>query len=118
MTRRALNAAGELLEDAWQRQVIGLASFYGWRTYHTHDSRRSQRGYPDLTLIRPPELIFAELKTRTGRISPEQAAWLADLEQIPGVDTYIWRPADFDDVHARLARGRNLTPASFDTLNR
>lgn len=122
MTRRAVNAKGDLTERAWQGQVLGLAAFYGWRAYHTHDSRRSQRGFPDLVLLRPPEIIFAELKTRTGKASTEQAEWLDGLALVaaslrahlpeglgadePRFDVYLWRPADFDTVHRRLARGR------------
>lgn len=129
MARRARNAGGELLEEQFQRQVLGLAEVYGWRSYHTHDSRRSQRGFPDLVLLRPPELIFAELKTDKGRLRPEQGEWLADLRALAraldetlgghpaanelAVDVYLWRPADFDAINARLARGRHrLEPAS------
>lgn len=110
-------------EAAFQQQVLNLAGFYGWRSYHTHDSRRSQAGFPDLVLLRDAELIFAELKTDTGRVRPEQKLWIGalgalslqlqhDLEQLDHdsdvhVDVYLWRPRDFDEVHARLARGRN-----------
>lgn len=115
-------------EAAFQQQVLNLAGFYDWRCYHTHDSRRSQPGFPDLVLVRGPELIFAELKTEKGRVRPEQAEWIAALsevgaavdavaqaaaldgyqpgDQTPRVDVYLWRPSDFDDLHARLARGR------------
>ena len=110
-------------EAAFQQQVLNLAGYYGWRSYHTHDSRRSQAGFPDLVLVRGPELIFAELKTDTGRVRPEQQEWIAalqaistelvvDLEQLDHdshacVDVYLWRPRDFDELHARLARGRH-----------
>lgn len=128
--RPALNADGSLSEAAWQTQVTNLATFYGWRLYHTHRSDRSPAGFPDLVLIRPPELIFAELKTDKGRLKPEQAAWLEDLELVrqavtdlrqnaeagyagispeyaAAVDVYLWRPADFDEVLERLSRGRH-----------
>lgn len=110
-------------EAAFQQQVVNLAGYYGWRCYHTHDSRRSQAGFPDLVLVRGPELIFAELKTDKGRVRAEQQLWIRDLEQVSTaialdleqldhdsqacVDVYLWRPADFDELHARLARGRH-----------
>jgi hypothetical protein len=114
-------------EAHFQQQVVQLAGAYGWRTYHTHDSRRSQPGFPDLVLVRDAELIFAELKTDKGRVRPEQAEWIKALQQVSSalagvfaflkedigvalpaaVDVYIWRPADFDELHARLARGRH-----------
>lgn len=102
-------------EAAFQTQVTQLAGFYGWRTYHTHDSRRSTPGFPDLVLVRGPELIFAELKTEKGRVRPEQADWIAALNAVPTVDTYLWRPSDFDDIHARLSRGGNRTEPLYRT---
>lgn len=129
-------------EAAFQRQVVNLAEFYGWLIYHTHNSQRSAPGFPDLTLARGPELIFAELKgaktTRRAKVAQvmarptwlqhadvtdTQAQWLTALrdvsisidQRVGGaadevhacVDAYVWRPADFDAVNARLARGRH-----------
>jgi hypothetical protein len=125
-------------EQHFQTQVEQLAKFYGWRVFHAPDNRpsgktgRVQRvtpGFPDLVLLRPPELIFAELKTATGKVSDDQEAWLQDLAAVSkalvetveisveqadinlgvAVDAYLWRPADFDEINARLARGRHLT---------
>lgn len=117
MARRARNARGELLEHAFQTRVIGLAVFYGWQVYHPPDNlpTRTARGrvvkqdvrpgFPDLTLVRPPELLFAELKTDSGRLSRDQIAWIAALEQC-GQEVHVWRPQSFDELHERLARGR------------
>jgi hypothetical protein len=54
-------------------------------------------------LVRPPEIIFAELKTLRGRVRPEQTVWLGMLAAC-GLETYIWRPSDLDEVCVRLAR--------------
>lgn len=107
MPRRARSArTGELLEHAFQQQVEGLARVYGWRRYHTHDSRRSNAGFPDLVLVRGPELLFVELKTARGRVRREQLEWLEALRAVPGIEVYLWRPEDWDALHARLARER------------
>jgi hypothetical protein len=90
-------------EAEWQRQVLELAGYYGWRSYHTYDSRRSTPGFPDLVLVRPPELLFVELKTDKGRLSAAQRDWLADLVDA-GAEVYIWTPRGFDAVHDRLKR--------------
>jgi hypothetical protein len=92
-------------EKAWQAQVIELALLYGWFVYHTYDSRRSQPGWPDLVLARPTtgELIFVELKTDVGRLSPAQRSWLRVLEDC-NQEVHVWRPRDFEAVHARLKR--------------
>jgi len=115
MARRTLNVHGELTEAAFQTQVLQLAGYYGWRAYHTHDSRRSQPGFPDLFLVRGDEAIAAELKTEKGRVKPEQHEWLAALELVAGIETFIWRPSDFDDMHARLAQGRHQSTPIYRT---
>lgn len=95
-------AAG-LTERAWQAQVEAIARTAGWLVYHTHDSRRSVPGFPDLVLVCGPRLIFAELKTQKGRITPDQQRWL-DALTAASVEVYVWRPADNDDVVATLTR--------------
>lgn len=124
--RHRRTKGGGLTEAQWQAQVEGLARMYGWRVYHTHDSRRSAAGFPDLVMVRGPELIFAELKGESTRVTREQEAWLADLHRVaaeveavcveagarpaspndPVVDVYLWRAPDLEPVHARLAHGR------------
>lgn len=100
-------------EAAWQQQLEQLARYCGWKTYHAPDNRpvqtRSGRryvqnvaaGWPDLVLVRPPELLIVELKTDKGRVAPEQTAWLEALAAC-GLETYVWRPRDLDDARARL----------------
>jgi hypothetical protein len=98
----------KLSEREFQRQVIELATRCGWAVYHTHDSRRSQRGFPDLVLARPRQgdrpgaLLFVELKTETGRLSLDQIFWLATLNAA-GVTAKVWRPADWDQIERVLA---------------
>jgi hypothetical protein len=84
-----------LTEKAFQAQVLGIADLYGWLAYHTHDSRRSEKGWPDLALAHPTarRFLVRELKTARGKVSPEQEAWLAALGAA-GVDAGVWRPAD------------------------
>ncbi len=90
-------------EKDFQQQIIEIASAYGWLVYHTYDSRRSQPGYPDLTLVHPTYgFIVAELKTEKGRLRPAQQQWIAAL-QANGVECYIWRPRDLDFISKRLA---------------
>lgn len=101
-------------EKAWQQQVIELALLYGWFIYHTFDSRRSQPGWPDLVLARPTsgELLFVELKTDVGRLSPAQRSWLRVLEDC-NQEVHVWRPRDFDEhVHPRLKRQAPALAAS------
>lgn len=115
--------------------VERVARFYGWLDYHDHDSRRSTRGFPDLFLCRAPEVIVAELKTDDGRVRPDQQTWLDALGEVerhlaralevvgatttlddppPCFEVVVWRPAQWDEIQQRLARGRPFVPASFD----
>jgi hypothetical protein len=87
-------------ERQWQSQVVEAARLLGWRVYHTHDSRRSEPGWPDLALVRD-RLVMAELKTDNGRVSKAQAGWL-DALRTANVETYLWRPSDWDAVLATL----------------
>lgn len=91
-------------EREFQDQVLELARLAGWLTYHTHDARRSAPGFPDLVLVRPPVIIFAELKSARGRLRPEQAAWLEALADCEGVVARLWRPQDWSEIERTLAR--------------
>jgi hypothetical protein len=90
-------------EKQWQEQVVELATYCRWEHFHAYDMRRSDAGWPDLVLCRPPELIFAELKTDGGRLTPAQQGWLGRLAA-SGQEVYVWRPRDFEEVYARLRR--------------
>mgnify|MGYP000098728519 CR=1 FL=1 len=91
-----------LTEKAFAQQVVDLARLLGWRVYRTWLSVRSPAGFPDLVLVRPPRLIFAELKSEKGRLTPAQEAWLELLRQVPGAEVYVWRPADLEEIAAVL----------------
>jgi len=47
-----------ITEKDFMRQVMELAKLYGYLAYHTHNSQRSQPGFPDLVLLRPSRLVF------------------------------------------------------------
>lgn len=92
-------------EKSFMAAVSQLAALGGWLCYHPWDSRRSVKGYPDLTLVRPPDVLFVELK-RSGRsrLTREQRHWLAQLAQCPGVEAHVWRPGDWTAIAARLLK--------------
>ena len=96
-------SAALVSERDFQAAVVELAHLQGWRTYHTHDSRRSAAGFPDLTLARGSRLVFVELKSERGRVTSDQRGWLDALGETPA-EVYVWRPADWDRIEALLAR--------------
>lgn len=105
---RATGASADEPEDAFQARIIRLASTHAWLAYHTHDSRRSPAGFPDVVLVRET-VLWIECKTRTGKLTHAQEVWLAMLTRA-GQECYIWRPGDWPQIQARLTRPRQATP--------
>jgi hypothetical protein len=104
--------SGTVSEAAFMDTIIQAAEIYGWWTYHTHDSRRSTAGFPDLVLIKPPRVIFLEVKSERGRLSRAQADVLAMLEECgplwcryerDGVSAAMVRPSDWEQIVEWLA---------------
>lgn len=96
-------------ESELQAAIIEMAHYSGWLVYHTHDSRRSNPGFPDLVMVHPKHKItvFAELKSATGRLSPEQQLWADALHTVCNLQTlryFLWRPEDLDDALAYLQK--------------
>ena len=97
-------------ERAFQGAIIDFAEIHGWLVYHTHDSRHSKPGYLDLTMVRDEYLIFAELKTASGRTSLHQEQWMHALAAVGlalgdlsnRVRTFLWRPADWPEIEQVL----------------
>src|SRR5690348_14045149 len=100
---RTPRPARTITEKQFMQQVMDLARYTGWTAYHTWNSQHSTAGFPDLCLVRPPRLIFAELKTERGRVRPEQVAWLELLGDCPLVEVALWRPSDIDRIAKALA---------------
>lgn len=86
-------AGAEMTEAQLQSAVLRLCTLLGLSAYHTHDSRRSQPGFPDLVIAGPSGSMFRELKTVRGRVSAEQEQWLTVL-RAGGADARVWRPAE------------------------
>jgi hypothetical protein len=99
-------------EAQFQNRTIQLAKGCGWRVYHTHDSRRSEAGFPDLVLVKGSVIAFVELKSERGKVSPEQTTWMQILHDAAchpkgRVYTRVWRPHDTDEIEAFLTeKGR------------
>jgi len=97
-----------MTEADFLNQVIDLAHLYKWRVAHFRPGQRSDgtwytaiqgdAGFTDLVLVRQPRVIFAEVKSDKGRLSPEQRDWITALDLCPGVETFIWRPRMWDDI--------------------
>lgn len=125
---------------AWRLIYHAPAGGHGSRSAGTRRVASEQlpegNGFPDLILIKGPRLVVAELKSRTGRPRPGQAEWLDAFETVgdavdnvvalardravgtdatnnfprPSVEAYLWRPADWPNVHNVLRGGQEYRP--------
>jgi len=89
-------------EKQFMAQVKQLATMMKWSWYHPYDSRKSAPGFPDLVLVRPPRVIFAELKVEAGFLTPKQQEWAFALRECPGVEYYLWTPHDWPEIEKVL----------------
>ena len=85
-----------ITENQFEGQVRQMAKMFGWLYYHTFLSKWSAAGFPDCILVRE-RVIYVELKSETGQLSPEQYEWLEALANA-GQEVYYWRPSDFEDI--------------------
>ncbi len=86
----------EQSEKEFQSDVLRFAKRNGWLAYHTHDSRKSAKGFPDLVLVRE-RLLFAELKTSTGKTTPEQDKWIEAI-RLSGAAAHVWKPENWPEI--------------------
>ena len=101
-----------MTERDLQAAIVELARTIGWMVYHPYDSRRSTPGYPDLTMVHPRTgaILFAELKTETGKVTDEQDQWLRALA-VRGL-AFVWRPEHLTDGSIARALQRYARTAS------
>ena len=104
-------SATTMTEAELLSSVRKVAKDLGLRAYHTHDSRRSEPGFPDLVIVGPEGILYRELKTQKGRVRPEQTAWITDLIRA-GQNAGLWRPMDLlnggvlDDMRTISSMGK------------
>lgn len=104
--------ARDLSEKQFQAWIVVRARRLGWvRQFHVLRAQVENRwvtntsspGVPDLWLLRPPQLVVLEVKRWGGKPTPEQVAWIAGLQRVPGVEAFIVDPSDAEDVLDLLA---------------
>lgn len=108
----------DMSEAELQSAVIELAHLCRWRVAHFRPAPNGRggwatpvsadgAGFPDIVMARNGEVIVAELKTKAGKLSPEQEAWMASLSSRDFADrrlrVYVWRPQSWINGEIELA---------------
>lgn len=92
-------------EAELQRAVLELAAALGYLCYHPIPARTEKgwstaaqgngaAGFPDLVLVGHGRVVFAELKSGSGRLRPEQLGW-RDSILANGGEWVLWNPTDW-----------------------
>lgn len=106
-------------ERQFQKRVLLTARTLGWKVMHVGESTKRVRtkgggyktipdpevaGWPDLVLAHPQSgrLLFRELKTNTGKLTPGQTGWLELLIKCEE-DAGVWRPKDWSRICDELS---------------
>jgi hypothetical protein len=97
VTMEAPHYVREMSERQFQDLLVETAITLGYVTYHTHDSRRSDPGFPDLVCVKPGRpVLFVEVKAEKGRVSPIQQLWVDTINEASGdAMALVIRPRDW-----------------------
>ena len=98
-------------EKEFQSWVTNRLTKWGWTWYHTHDSRRSPEGFPDLVMghMSREIMLVRELKLDNKGPTEAQQKWL-DLFTLCGYDADVWRPRDGHAIIRIISNGRERIP--------
>lgn len=94
-----MSAHNELCES-----IVSHLKWRGWRTWRLFapGRRSTSAGLPDLLARKASREVWVEVKTGTDRLTPEQRAFFASGETIPGVEHYEVRAETLDDFLKRV----------------
>lgn len=86
-------------EHDYESRVVELARKLGYQAVHARPCREksgrwttplTEKGWPDWCFIRPPRIVFAELKGTHTPLRREQQPFLDTLRAC-GLEAYLWR---------------------------
>ncbi len=106
------NHYADISEKAFTAQVIALLRWHKWRCAHFRPGMTKRGrwvtavsgdgvGFPDIFALRHNRRLMCELKTATGKVTPDQSLWLAAAKDAD-IEIYIWRPADIEEIERIL----------------
>lgn len=103
-------------EKELQQLVADLCKWLGLIHVHVWYSKHTTPGWPDSTII-GARVLFRELKSEFGRLTPDQRA-MGDALKAAGEDFGVWRPSDWlsgaIETELRLLKGQPQLPLSME----
>ena len=97
------------LESGFQAAIVELVKATGNRAYHTYNSRKSEPGFPDLTIYGSVGFLMVETKRVKTKCTGPQLETGARLVEV-GVDWLVWRPHDWPELEVVFTSGRLKLP--------
>ena len=91
-----------MTEKDFQWRIRDYAEGRLWTVLTTTDSRHSPDGDPDLRMIRPPRVVYAEVKRVGGKLTDAQIIILTLVSECPPIEPYAWWPEDWEAIKAIL----------------
>lgn len=93
-----------MTEKDLERAIAEMARFLGFMVFHARPAQSNKgwrtpvaydgKGFPDLLLVGNERVIFLEIKTDVGRVSPDQSRWSEQIIQSGG-EYFLLRPNDW-----------------------
>ncbi len=96
----------KLTEAQFSQQVEDLLNLYHWKWCHFRPARTEKgwrtplsghKGFLDYIAVKSGRLLIFELKSDTGKVSPEQQCWLDELDRTL-IPVFVWRPRDWEKI--------------------
>lgn len=100
-------------EDEFAKKIEDTMDWLHLLWHHETDSRKSKAGFPDYCIVGPYGILFLEIKSSKGRVSPKQQEWIDTLAalsvedekmQATFVTAYVAYPDDWERVLSDLKR--------------
>jgi hypothetical protein len=85
--------AAAMSERDLQATVTGICDLLHLDHWHVLTSKGMRPGWPDLVIIGPAKVIYRELKSERGSLTPDQRR-VGSLLARAGCDWAVWRPRD------------------------
>lgn len=116
-----MTKAAAVPERAFQQTIVELLEATGWESCHTYPLQTKHgwrtgttaKGWPDLVALRGEFIVAIEVKSDTGKATPEQLAWLGRFAALGCGRAWLVGPALPFQTLARWLQHPQLAPETY-----